>query len=443
MTANTRAVAAQVIAAVLQGQSLSQALPPGLDRVAAADRGLLQQLCYGTLRDAPRLQALLARLLDKPLRKRDIDVQALLLLGLYQLEGSRIPDHAAVATTVDASRQMQKTWAGGLTNAILRRFLRERDTLLTTLTAAEASAHPGWLLARLEAQWPQRAAGIIAANNSQPPMTLRVNARLTTRADYLQELAAAGIEARAGLLAPQAVYLDAGIDVHALPGFTEGRVSVQDEAAQLAAVLLGAQPGERVLDACAAPGGKACHLLELQPGIAELVAMDIDAERLARVRENLGRLKLAAHCIQGDGRQPPDSLANAIFDRILVDAPCSASGVIRRHPDIKLLRREADIAQLQRQQIEILQGLWPLLRPGGVLLYVTCSLLEDENARVIDSFLDRRDSRELEERLEHAGRPQSLPLAVTWGEPAGCGRQLLPETDGSDGMFFALLQKPR
>ncbi|MCB1842821.1 MAG: 16S rRNA (cytosine(967)-C(5))-methyltransferase RsmB [Halioglobus sp.] len=443
MTANTRAVAAQVIAAVLQGQSLSQALPPGLDRVAAADRGLLQQLCYGTLRDAPRLQALLARLLDKPLRKRDIDVQALLLLGLYQLEGSRIPDHAAVATTVDASRQMQKTWAGGLTNAILRRFLRERDTLLTTLTAAEASAHPGWLLARLEAQWPQRAAGIIAANNSQPPMTLRVNARLTTRADYLQELAAAGIEARAGLLAPQAVYLDAGIDVHALPGFTEGRVSVQDEAAQLAAVLLGSQPGERVLDACAAPGGKACHLLELQPGIAELVAMDIDAERLARVRENLGRLKLAAHCIQGDGRQPPDSLANAIFDRILVDAPCSASGVIRRHPDIKLLRREADIAQLQRQQIEILQGLWPLLRPGGVLLYVTCSLLEDENARVIDSFLDRRDSRELEERLEHAGRPQSLPLAVTWGEPAGCGRQLLPETDGSDGMFFALLQKPR
>lgn len=432
MTANTRAVAARVVAAVLKGQSLSQALPPGLDQVAAADRSLLQQLCYGTLRDALRLQALLKRLLDKPLRERDIDIEALLLLGLYQLEGSRIPDHAAVATTVDASAHLQKPWARGLTNAILRRFLRERDELTVTLNAAEASAHPEWLLARLEAQWPKQVTAIVTANNCQPPMTLRVNARLTTRAAYLKALAEEGIDARAGLLAPQAVYLDTGIDVHALPGFAEGRVSVQDEAAQLAALLMGAQPGERILDACAAPGGKACHLLELQPDIAKLVAMDIDAGRLARVRDNLKRLKLDAQCIEGDGRQPPASVAGASFDRILVDAPCSASGVIRRHPDIKLLRREADIAQLQCQQIEILHGLWPLLRPGGVLLYVTCSLLQEENAHVIDAFVERQSS----------PQPLPLPLTVTWGEPAGCGRQLLPATGGSDGMFFALLQKP-
>ncbi len=429
MTTSCRAAAAQVIAAVLGGQSLNRALPAGLASVAATDRSLLQQLCYGTLRDAPRLQALLAQLLEKPLRARDQDIQGLLLVGLYQLEGSRVPDHAAVATTVGASRELGKPWARGLANAVLRRFLRERESLLAAIDTAAASAHSEWLYARLKQQWPEACAGILAANNQPPPMTLRVNTQRVSRDGYLAQLADAGLDGRAGNLAPQAVYLATGTDVQALPGFNEGHVSVQDEAPQLAAALLGAQPGERILDACAAPGGKTCHILELQPGLQSLLAMDIDAARLDRVRDNLQRLGLGAQCLQGDGAQPPASLAETPFDRILVDAPCSASGVIRRHPDIKLLRREADLANLQREQGRILRGLWPLLRPGGVLLYVTCSVLDEENSQVIEAFLASRPDASAE------------PIAVNRGQTTAHGRQLLPEIDGPDGMFYAMLRK--
>lgn len=429
MTTSVRATAARVVAAILQGQSLNSALPDGLAAVAPTDRSLLQQLCYGTLRDAPRLQILLAQLLDKPLKARDLDIQGLLLVGLYQLEGSRVPDHAAVATSVEATRELHKPWARGLTNAVLRRFLRERHNLVTALDEQQASAHSEWLFKRLKRQWPHAYAGIIAANNHQPPMTLRVNAQRVSRAVYLERLADAGINARAGSLAPQAVYLETGTDVQTLPGFAGGDVSVQDEAPQLAALLLQAQPGERILDACAAPGGKTCHILELQPALQTLVAMDIDAARLARVGENLKRLGLNAECVAGDGARPPASLGETFFDRILVDAPCSASGVIRRHPDIKLLRREADLSALERRQGSILQGLWPLLRPGGVLLYVTCSVLYEENSQVVDAFL--------------AGNPDasSEPFAVSWGEPLAHGRQLLPAIAGADGMFYAALRK--
>lgn len=427
MTTDTRAAAALAIAGVLEGGSLNQLLPTALETVAERDRALLQQLCYGTLRYYPRLQPQLQQLMSKPLKSRDRDIEALLLLGLYQLEETRVPDHAAVAATVAATRALHKVWAKGLCNAVLRSYLRQREQLASKLSPAAVAAHPEWLFDALQHDWPARADAIMAASNEQPPMVLRVNRRLGSREDYLAALAAADIAATAGQLAPEAIYLQRAVDVAALPGFAAGQVSVQDEAAQLAAHLLGARAGERVLDACAAPGGKACHLLELEPGIA-LTAMDVDAARLQRVRDNLQRLSLQAEVLQGNAAAPPAPLQAQRFDRILVDAPCSASGVIRRHPDVKLLRRADDIAALATQQLWILQGLWPLLQPGGTLLYVTCSVLEAENSAVVERFLAATDDAE----------PQAIDLP---GEARAHGMQLLPASGGPDGLFFSLLQR--
>jgi len=429
MSTDVRAAAARGLGAVLGGKSLEQALPPLLEAVASRDRPLLQQLCYGTLRLAPRLQGLLELLLDRPLRGRDLDVQGLLLCGLYQLEATRIPDHAAVAATVDAAGHLHKRWARGLANAVLRRFLRERAQLIARLDDATAAAHPRWLYHKLGEQWPRHRDEIVDAGNRQPPMTLRVNRARTGRDAYLARLAERGIGARPGDLSPQAVYLDTPMDVDQLVGFSGGEVSVQDEAAQLAAPLLGVQAGERVLDACAAPGGKTCHILELQPRLGELVAMDSDPGRLSRVADNLERLGLRATLVAGDAGDPPPVLARGSFDRILVDAPCSATGVIRRHPDIKLLRREADIAGFARQQLRLLGGLWPMLRSGGRLLYATCSVLKEENGRLIAQFLADCPGAGL------------LPLEVPWGEATGGGVQLLPTPGGPDGLFYALLEK--
>lgn len=429
MVDDTRAVAARTLGDVLAGKSLNQVLPDALERVSPRDRGLLQQLCYGTLRQGPKLQAILSRLLDKPLRDKDRDIRGLLLCGLYQLEDMRIPDHASVSATVAATGELKKEWARGMSNAILRRYLREREKLLADLDEAAALAHPAWLLGALKAQWQDHWEDVIAANNTQPPMTLRVNKSRCSREDYLQQLTAAGIEANPGELSPQAVYLHAARDVQELPGFEDGLVSVQDEAAQLAAVALQAQPGDRVLDACAAPGGKSCHILESQPQLAELVAMDVDPQRLTRVAENLDRLALSAELVVGDGANPPPSLQSGSFDRILVDAPCSASGVIRRHPDVKLLRREKDIAQMGLQQVKILSGLWPLLKPGGQMLYATCSVLSAENTGVIKQLLQRHPDASVQ------------TLDAKWGQPTAVGRQVLPAVDGPDGLFYAMLVK--
>jgi 16S rRNA (cytosine967-C5)-methyltransferase len=429
MAMDTRVAAARVISGVLDGQSLNLALPPLLDKVSSRDRGLLQQLSYGTLRDHPRLTGLLRQLLAKPLKDKDRDLQALLLVGLYQLSDTRIPDHAAVASTVEATRGLNKSWAKGLCNALLRRFLRERSDLEKNLQPAEAAAHPGWLYREITAQWAAQADQLFRCNNSQPPLVLRVNARRGSRADYLAMLAEQGIAATAGKLCEQAIYLEQARDVTELPGFSDGWVSVQDEAAQLAAGLLAAAAGDRVLDACAAPGGKTCHILELQPELAEIVAMDVDNSRLQRVTENLNRLKLAASLLAADASLPPPELEPGQFDRILVDAPCSASGVIRRHPDVKVLRRESDIAALHVQQIAILNGLWPLLAKGGRLLYATCSIFKQENSEVVGEFLQANEDASI------------TPLAADWGEPQPWGQQLLPDENGSDGLFYALIEK--
>ena len=429
MSADVRATAARVIGAVIGGLSLNQVLPEKLNDVGERDRALLQQLSYGTLRQSPRLQAILKQLLDKPLRDKDRDVQGLLLCGLYQLDNTRVPDHAAVAATVDATRALKKPWAKGMTNAVLRRYLREREQLTQALDEAAAASHPAWLFQKILAQWPAAAAAIIDANNQQPPMTLRVNRGQASRDDYISSLKGHGIAAKAGCLSKHAIQLAVPIDVWDLPEFSAGRVSVQDEAAQMAALLLQAGAGERVLDACAAPGGKTCHILELQPELAELVAMDIDELRLQKVSENLQRLNLKATLITGDAASPPAALEPASFDRILVDAPCSASGVIRRHPDVKLLRRESDIAPLADQQLCILRGLWPLLKTGGTLLYATCSILDEENSQVIQRFLTEEGDAALS-GTEMAG-----------SESVTSGRQLLPSSGGTDGLFYATLKK--
>ena len=429
-TRGVRATAAGVIAQVLNGSVLDGPLAGALPAVAERDRPLLAQLCYGSLRLAPRLKALLERLLEKPLRDRDQDIQALLMLGLYQLCDSRIPDHAAVSATVEATRELGKPWARGLVNAVLRRYRRDGDMLENALEPAPAAAHPIWLYESLKDAWPDYLPLLLAVNNSQPPMTLRVNLGRGSRQDWMQQLAAADIGARAGTLTDEAVYLTQAVGVEQLPGFAEGAASVQDEAAQLAARLLAPEPGDHVLDACAAPGGKTCHLLEAEPDLGSVTAMDIDAARLHSVRDNLDRLGLHASLIPGNATEAAVTLAGKRFDRILVDAPCSATGVIRRHPDIKLLRRAGDIPGFAARQQDILNGVWPCLRAGGQLLYVTCSVLPMENEAVIATFLAQSDN------------AREIPLH---GIGSAClhGVQVMPQQNGPDGLYFALLEKCR
>lgn len=428
---NPRATAAKAITSVIaEGKSLSVALPAAVKDLTPKERPLVQELCYGVLRWYPRLEAIAALLLRKPLKGRDADVQNLLLTGLYQLLFLNVPPHAAVHETVDAVRALNKSWAAGLANAVLRGFLRERAHLLETVDRREAVAlaHPEWLYEMLRSDWPEEYRAVMAANNERPPMALRVNAAKTVRAPYLDALAEAGLAAHAARYADQGVVLEAATDVDRLPGFAGGLVSVQDAAAQIAAGLLGAEKGMRVLDACAAPGGKTAHILELEPGL-DLAALDIDQERLARVAENLQRLGLQARLVQGDARTPRDWWDGKPYDRILVDAPCSATGVIRRHPDIKVLRKQDDIAALAGQQGEILDALWPLLAPGGRLLYATCSVLRAENERQIGAFLARHPD----------AKERRIP--AYWGTACTHGRQILPGEEGMDGFYYACIEK--
>jgi len=430
LSINCRASAAKILARVIAGGvSLDQVLEPGLAATEDADRALLQQFCYGTLRSYHRLDGILQGLLKKPLKKKDADLHALMLCGMHQLLEMRTPDHAAISETVEACRALSKNWATGLVNGVLRRCSRESAALLQTLSAAQLASHPDWLFDAISEHWPQQAQQIFAANNDHPPMCLRVNQRLVSRDAYLQQLRDTGIEAEACLLAEHGIRLQKAVDVSRLPGFAAGLVSVQDEAAQLAAELVTLPEGARILDSCCAPGGKTCHLLERNPAIAELVAMDSDTGRLGRVTENLSRLGLSASIMEGDARTPPASLREESFDYILVDAPCSGSGVIRRHPDIKLLRRAEDVPAFATTQLAILQGMWPLLKSGGQLLYASCSILPQENSQVIDAF------------LTHCASAQQLPLDVDWGIDCQGARQLLPCADGADGLYYALLQK--
>ncbi len=427
-----RVAAVKVLLAVTRdGVSLNQCLPELLTQVVERDRPLLQDLCYGTLRWYPRLNTLLKVLLEKPFRSKDQDIHVLLACALYQIMETRIPDHAAVNEAVAVIKQLKKPWAKGLVNGVLRRFIRERDSLNEQLAdkSVYLHAHPKWLYKRIEQAWPQQSTAIFAANNHPGPMTLRVNQQCQSRAEYLATLQATGIDARATALSADGVQLLKATSVDAIPGFAEGQLSVQDEAAQLAAQLLELEPGQRVLDACCAPGGKTCHILEREPKLDELLALDIEESRLERVRENFERLNVRANLVAADAAATDEWWDGRMFDCILLDAPCSATGVIRRHPDIKLLRKPDDIARLVQLQAELLDALWPLLKSGGKLLYATCSILPEENDASIAGFIARQSDVEV------------ITIAAEVGIQTSVGRQLLPTIDGHDGFYYALLSK--
>ncbi|WLI12617.1 MULTISPECIES: 16S rRNA (cytosine(967)-C(5))-methyltransferase RsmB [Pseudomonas] len=429
---NPRLAATKALAAVLNGKaSLNSSLPTQMDKVEDRDRGFTQDLAFGTARWQPRLSALAAKLLQKPFKAADADVEALLLVGLYQLLYTRVPAHAAIGETVGCADKLKKPWAKALLNAVLRRAQRESEALLAELEhdPVVRTAHPRWLQKSLKAFWPEQWEAICAANNAHPPMILRVNRRHHTRDAYLGLLSEAGIAATPCVYSRDGIILDAAADVRCLPGFAEGWISVQDEAAQLAADLLDLAPGQRVLDACCAPGGKTCHILEAEPALAGVVAVDLEAKRLVRVRENLERLGLSAELIAADGRDTATWWDGKPFQRILLDAPCSATGVIRRHPDIKLTRQPDDIAALAVLQGELLDAMWITLDVGGILLYATCSTLPTENTEVIEAFLARTPG------------ARELDIASQAGIKQPHGRQLLAQESGHDGFYYAKLIK--
>lgn len=423
---NVRLVSANIIVKVLEGRSLTSALDDAWGKVPdIKDRAFIQALCYGCIRYYFRLDFILSKLVNKPVK--DKQLKALLLLGLFQLQYMRVKQHAAVSETVAVMKKKQ--WAKSLLNAVLRRYLREQDELEAMADKHVAYSHPDWMIKLIKSNWGADGKAILLANNELPPMVLRVNSQFCSADEYIKLLKANGISASLLINSEQAVLLSEAVVVAKLPKFTEGWVSVQDSAAQLAAKLLNAQAGERILDVCAAPGGKTAHILEAQPNLKSLLAIDIDAGRLVRVTENLTRLKFKADILTADGTDPSSWWDGEQFDRILLDAPCSALGVIRRHPDIKLLRREEDIEQLQELQKKILQSNWELLKPGGTLLYATCSILKQENECQIESFLASNDD------------ASEIIIDAEWGVKRPFGRQILTGDQFMDGFYYACLQK--
>jgi 16S rRNA (cytosine967-C5)-methyltransferase len=426
---NTRLIAAKVLTSVIRdGQSLTAALNNTLGVVESdKDRAFIQALCYGVCRNFHRLDYILSQMLDKPLK--DLDVKALALIGLYQLKFMRVKSHAAVSETVLAARK--KPWAKAFINALLRTYLRGQEGFEQKADNVKSAlvSHPDWLIQQIEQDWPIQAQQIFQQNNEQPPMALRVNLANISQDQYLQKLRDQGIEAEAVSFCRSAILLNKPAVVDILPGFNEGWVSVQDTAAQLAAELLDVQIGHRVLDVCAAPGGKAANILEHQPKVRELVAVDIDKLRLQRVNDNFQRLKLSAKLIVGDASKPEDWWDGQLFDRILLDVPCSALGVIRRHPDIKLLRRAEDISTLQVLQQRIMTAVWPLLAPGGIMLYATCSILKQENEQQIEAFLATN------------ANAIEVPINADWGLVRRYGRQILTGESAMDGFYYALIRK--
>jgi 16S rRNA (cytosine967-C5)-methyltransferase len=414
------------------GRSLTEVLAVNDHPAATAQqRALAQELVYGTLRWYYQLSDILERLLEKPLKHRDSDIRCLLLAGLYQLSHLALPAHAVVNETVQASRELDKAWAAGLVNAILRNYQRRADRLAVAIGADPQAryAHPGWLIERLQADWPRDWEAILQAGNRRPPLSLRVNLQRLRRSACLERLREQGIAARALPHCAAGIVLDNALPVSALPGFDGGLISVQDGAAQQAARLLELRPGQRVLDACAAPGGKTAHILETQPHLESLTAVDVDPRRTRLIEKNLARLGLAADVVAADAGEPKVWWDGRPFERILLDVPCSATGVIRRHPDIKLLRRPGDIDRLVFGQAQLLEAVWPLLSTGGMLLYSTCSVLAAENEHQISRFL--------------SGQPDARErrVDVSWGRSCAHGRQLLPGEDDMDGFYYACLYK--
>lgn len=425
-----RLLCCNILGKLLAGQgSLASLLSNDLKERDDLNFSLLQEYCFGVCRWYHKLDAWAQRLLEKPLRKKDQDIHCLILLGLYQLFFMRTPAHATLNETVAAADTLNKSWAKGLINAVLREAQRTHESLLQQdeMDYVSKFSHPQWLLDRIKRDWPADYRQILDANNQRAPMTLRINLSLITRDSYLAQLQESGIDAVPGRLTPTAVHLNAPVDVMRLPGFAQGLVSVQDEASQLLPVILPVKQGQRVLDACAAPGGKTCALMEAVPELS-VVCLDNENKRLPRLRENLARCGFSPTVLCADITLDASGIG-ARFDAIILDAPCSATGVIRRHPDIKLLRTADEVASLMSRQAALLDAAWPLLVSGGHLLYSTCSVLKAENTDQLTRFLSRHSD------------AAALPVEIPGARVCNIGSQLLPTAGENDGFYYALLRK--
>lgn len=446
-TSVARQAGLKTLKQVFSGQSLSTVQTQIIDSLEdRRDRGLANEIVNGVLRWRWQLEFYVSQLLSKPLKAKDSDVQLVLLMALYELTECRTPDYAIINEAVELVRKSGKKWAASLVNAVLRRFTREKEQLIAAVDQVPGKrrdqvrfSHPGWILEKIKNDWPADWQEILQANNQRPVFWLRVNQQQYSSAQYQQLLldSEIGTESEVGLLTDSALKLASGLDVRTLPGFAEGAVSVQDAGAQLSAELLAVKENQRVLDLCAAPGGKTCHILERYNNIKNLVAVELEPQRMLRVTENLDRLKLNTESGQqakielkvADAREYKQWWDGDYFDRILIDAPCSASGVIRRHPDIKSLRRESDIQPLMQLQQQILSSAWQMLASGGELLYITCSVFKDENQhQMADFFAQHNDAEEIKIKSE-------------WGRECEYGRQLLPGEQGADGFYFCRLKK--
>jgi len=417
---NPRTLAAQILQAVTyKGESLSAALVNN-------DEPMVRDLCYGSLRWHEPLSALLGELLSKTIKQKDKDVECLIRVGLYQIIYQKTPDHAAVGETVSALKGLKKPWAKNLVNAVLRNYLREQENLQQEINKRQVVkyAFPQWLIHKIKQAWPNNWQQILHESNQRAPMTLRVNLSQQSRDAYLQKLVAAGIQAEKIENIATAIKLAAPCNVFDLPDFEKGAVSVQDGAAQRASILLNCQDGMTVLDACAAPGGKTGHILESAKDL-KVIAVDNSESRLLRVTQNLERINLQATVVTADALDTQTYAKDIYFDRILLDAPCSATGVIRRHPDIKVLRRESDIETLSELQGEMLDALWQKLKPEGVMLYATCSILPEENEQQMVDFMDRTKDAEV------------VPIP----KAQGLGLQVFPGDDFNDGFYYCLLKR--
>lgn len=430
-----RTTAARILARVIRDElTLDRLIPEMSDRISSdRDRAFVRELCYGVLRWYPRLDFLLDCLLSKAVKRKDLDIRSAMLCGLYQLEYLRTPPHAAVSSSVEVAKVLDKNWAGPVINAVLRRYQRERHALNRRADECEPAyyAHPEWLVSAFRDDWPEHWQGILRSDNERPGMQLRVNLSRVSRGEYLNKLNQVEMAATASTLHPAGIELTAPVDVEYLPGFSRGLVSVQDYGAQLAAPLLDLQAGHAVLDACAAPGGKTAHIFETRPDLQRLTALDISEQRIKLLNATKARLNTTMDVIQGDARKPESWWDGIQYDRILLDVPCSATGVIRRHPDIKILRKPGDIARFTVTQQELLESIWPLLKHNGRLVYASCSLLTRENDEQLEIF-----------NRNHADvRVAVIEAEHEWGIATKSGRQTVPGYDNADGFYYAILEK--
>lgn len=403
-----------------------------LSNLLRADKNitpLTKELCFGVCRQYFRLEEIARYLVKKPLKLNEVWI--VLLMGLYQLQFMQKPDYAVVQETVNLLPLINKTWAKNFINAVLRRYCREKDNIVKTLENNKnyVYGHPSWMVNSLKKDWPSQWSDILKANDLHPPLFIRVNLKKITRDLYFEKLRSSNIPATLLTASKAGIRIQHPVKVEELPGFLEGLVSVQDESAQIAAYLMDLKPGMRVLDACCAPGGKTGHILETEPNLAEVVGIDLDERRLQRVNENLTRLSLRATLLTGDATNPASWWDGKLFDRILLDAPCSATGVIRRNPDIKCLRTEAEVETIVQLQNSLLKSLWPLLKTGGLLIYSTCSVLKKENEKQIASF------------VEEEFQASIVPIQDLNADNRGVGVQLLPASDGGDGFFYSIIKK--